>query len=353
LARRVQPSSVQEGDRSMEARRAQAALALAVLLSCGAGYRSPNFVVMAPTQPFAQQVCQAAEHYRKSLAEEWLGRELPPWSQPCPITVRVGPQLGAGGVTSFMFERGAPFGWRMSIQGSEERVLDSVLPHEVTHTIFATHFGQPLPRWADEGACTTVEHGSERSKHYQHLYRFLTSERGIPFNQMFAMTEYPMDIMPLYAQGHSVVEYLIAQGGRRQFVGFLEEGLRSHDWDFAIRQHYRYRDLSDLQVRWVDWLRQGRPALDPQVLLASSTASSSGSSAPRGPDRFPGFLGRDAQVEQIASSASADSWYARQRGESSSQPDYRSATLPLGPQQAAVRVLQRVTLDPHAGPEPW
>ena len=37
------------------------------------------------------------------------------------------------------------------------RILDSVLPHEITHTIFATHFGQPLPRWADEGACTTVD----------------------------------------------------------------------------------------------------------------------------------------------------------------------------------------------------
>ena len=53
------------------------------------------------------------------------------------------------------------FGWDMKIQGSEERVLDSVLPHEVTHTIFASHFRQPLPRWADEGACTTVEHVSE------------------------------------------------------------------------------------------------------------------------------------------------------------------------------------------------
>jgi hypothetical protein len=32
-----------------------------------------------------------------------------------------------------MFRARQPFGWTMTIQGSRERVLDSVLPHEVTH----------------------------------------------------------------------------------------------------------------------------------------------------------------------------------------------------------------------------
>ena len=67
----------------------------------------------------------------------------------------------------------------MHIQGSRERILDSVLPHEITHTIFATHFGRPLPRWADEGACTTVEHVSEKAKQDNFLIQFLTpDERG-------------------------------------------------------------------------------------------------------------------------------------------------------------------------------
>ena len=104
---------------------------------------------------------------------EWLGKPLPPWGQPCPITVQVGRKLGAGGATSFVFDRGEVFGWQMTIQGSLERILDSVLPHEVTHTIFASHFRQPLPRWADEGACTTVEHVSERTKQQQMLIQFL------------------------------------------------------------------------------------------------------------------------------------------------------------------------------------
>ena len=217
-------------------------------------------------------------------------------------------------MTSFMFENGQPFGWRMSIQGSSERILDSVLPHEVTHTIFATHFGGPLPRWADEGACTTVEHASERAKHYQHLYRYLTSNRGIPFNQMFVMTEYPADIMPLYAQGHSVVEFLLQHADHRRFVDFLGTGMRQGNWDRAIHEFYGYRDLSDLQVRWVEWLRQNRPAVGAatQLAAASQDPVSLAVHDPRFPDGRPGPQAT-LVATQHETARSGDSWYARQK----------------------------------------
>ena len=37
----------------------------------------------------AQQVGQYAEHYRREKALHWLGREMPPWSEPCPLHVKV------------------------------------------------------------------------------------------------------------------------------------------------------------------------------------------------------------------------------------------------------------------------
>jgi len=173
----------------MEARLTSAALAAVVLFTANvaqaASVRSQHFIVSAPSPELANEVCQAAEQYRKDLAIQWLGEELPPWREMCPITVRLAP--GAGGATSFMFNQGVPFGWTMNIQGSRARILDSVLPHEITHTIFATHFGRPLPRWADEGACTTVEHAQEKAKQDKFLIEFLHTKRGIPFNQMFAM----------------------------------------------------------------------------------------------------------------------------------------------------------------------
>jgi hypothetical protein len=311
----------------MDARPKQLALAVAVLLLLtGASYRSQNFIVTARWPELAREVGDAAERYRRDLAIEWLGRELQPWGRPCPIEVTAGPRLGAGGATSFMFRHGQPFGWQMNIQGSRERILDSVLPHEVTHTIFATHYGRPLPRWADEGACTTVEHPQERARQQDFLIQFLSTGRGIPFNRMFAMTEYPHDILPLYAQGHSLAQFLIDQGGRRRFVDFVGHGMNTQDWDKSVSQFYAFRNLSDLQLQWVDWVRRGSPELheqppatpmpaDAQLVASDEPPMSPPAETPNGPL----LIGTATDpVMQLVSVGSGDqrqpgSWYARQR----------------------------------------
>jgi hypothetical protein len=231
----------------------------------GAGYKTTNFVVSAPTPELAKEIGDQAEIYRSELAKEWVGKELPAWSKPCPIHAQVAPNLGAGGATSFVFDRGEVFGWNMKIQGSRERILDSVLPHEVTHTIFASYFRQPLPRWADEGACTTVEHRSEVAKQEKNLIQFLKTGRGIPFNQMFAMKDYPNDVMPLYAQGHSLSQWLIESRGRKEFLTFLSDGMQDENWPRAVHEHYGFNNLMDMQTAWNDWVKQGRPQLTPET----------------------------------------------------------------------------------------
>ncbi|MCA9241047.1 MAG: hypothetical protein KDA37_12645 [Planctomycetales bacterium] len=255
-------------------------LAAVALLSAApaaaASYRTRNFISHAPTPALAQEIGQSAEAWRKKLAVEWLGHEMPDWNKPCPIKAKVSPQLGAGGATSFMFDRGQVYGWDMNIQGSRERVLDSVLPHEITHTVFATHFRQPLPRWADEGACTTVEHKSEIAVQEKMLIRFLKTGKGIPFSDMFAMKEYPPDVMPLYSQGHSLTQFLIERRGKAAFLAFLADGMRDEDWPSAVRDHYGNEGLLELQIKWLDWVKAGRPRLDLEqapTAIAASTAS--------------------------------------------------------------------------------
>jgi hypothetical protein len=272
----------------MDARIVRAVVLTAVLASLGAGYRTPNFVIEASNEGLAQRVGLAAEKYRRELSVLWLGKEMPDWSEPCPITVQAAPHLGAGGETSFVFDRGEVFGWKMRVQGSEQRVLDSVLPHEVTHTILATHFRQPLPRWADEGACTTVEHTSERNKQQNLLIRFLQTNKGIAFNQMFAMKEYPPDMLPLYAQGYSLARYLIEQGGRRKFIAFVGEGLKRESWTSTIKTYYGYDSLAKLQNSWLEWVKQGSPSLenipDRQELLVAQKDRAAGNRKPADPD---------------------------------------------------------------------
>ena len=238
-------------------------LAVVLLVSMGAGYRTKNFVVNAPDARLAAEVAQMAEKYRHDLAAAWLGKPMRDWSSPCVTTVRVGNNLGSGGATTFMFDRGEVYGWRMSIQGSRQRLLDSVLPHEITHTILATHFRRPLPRWADEGAATSVEHISERKKYYRMLHQFLRGGRGIAFSRMFNMSEYPADVLPLYSQGFTLADFLIRQGGRQKFVAFLDDGLNDGRWPEAIKRHYQWDNSEKLQNGWLAWVAKGCPSLQP------------------------------------------------------------------------------------------
>jgi hypothetical protein len=247
-----------------------------------AGYRTANFLVDAPTETLARRIGDAAEQYRHTLAVEWLGVAMPRWSRPCPIKAQVAPHLGAGGATSFVFDKGEVFNWTMSIQGSEERILDSVLPHEITHTIFASHFRQPLPRWADEGACTTVEHPVERARQHRMLIEFLTTGRGISFPQMFAMKEYPADVLPLYSQGYSLARFLIERGGRHKYVSFVADGLATENWSAALAKHYGISGVAQMQHVWLDWVKQGCPAPPASLAAAAPPAPASWTGTARG-----------------------------------------------------------------------
>lgn len=238
-------------------------LLVGAITSLGAGFRTPNFVVTAPTVEFAKQVAEAAEIYRDELAIEWTGKPLPGnWSTPCPISVKVG-SMGAGGATTFNFSNGEVYGWKMEIQGSEERILDSVLPHEVNHTIFACYFRRPLPRWADEGAASLIEHGSERLRLRKIHDQVMGTNRKIPLRSLLEMKNYPQDkqqVLTLYAEGHSLAEFLIQKSDKPSYVRFLQVA-HEQGWDAALKM-YGYASIDALEQDWDGWVLAGSPSLN-------------------------------------------------------------------------------------------
>ena len=252
-------------------------LMVMLLFTTGAQYETANFTVNAPCAESAQKFAETAEQYRKDLALLWLGKTLPDWSAKCPIKIHVGNNLGAGGTTSFIFENGEVFGWEMEIQGSYERILDSVLPHEITHMILASHFRKPLPRWLDEGMATAVEHQSEKENYRRMLRHFLQSnvQRCLPLNRMVATKEYPDDAIPFYAQGFSLVEYLLERGREfddsehHRLVRFAGSAMQNGDWQSALQEHYGIPNLGELQTSWVAWVGSDGQSLQPIAAVAS------------------------------------------------------------------------------------
>jgi hypothetical protein len=154
--------------------------------------------------------------------------------------------------------------WNMFVQGSLERVLDSVLPHEINHTIFACHFRRPLPRWADEGAATLFEHESEQAKQLALLKQVMKrGKENFTLPELLTMKEYPQgmrQMLILYSQGFALAEFLVQQKGRKAYLSFLNDGEKM-GWERAIRAHYAHDGIDALERNWTGWILAGMPKL--------------------------------------------------------------------------------------------
>ena len=259
------------------------------LTTDAATHQTVNFAVTAKRQEVAEQVGKAAEVYRQQLAVFWLGKPLPNWSRPCRISVDEG-ALGAGGKTTFQFVRGEVLNWRMEVQGSLERILDSVLPHEINHTIFACHFRRPLPRWADEGAATLFEHRSEQLKQLSLLNEVIRNKHQlISLRDLLAMKEYPRGQRPMltmYAQGYALADFLVQQKGRQTYLKFISDGERTN-WEEAIRTNFDHEGIESLERNWQGWVLAGMPKLTlprDQMLAAHEDSTESVSQATSRPE---------------------------------------------------------------------
>jgi len=226
-----------------------------------------NFVVTAPTKELAKTFGEYAEKYRREKAIDWLGAEMKPWPARCPLAVTVEPNR-TGGETTFSFTStngvSVVSSQKMKIFGGVEQLLTSVLPHEVTHTVFAQHFGQAVPRWADEGGSVYSENDEERYQHDVRCRELLNGGKGFRLPVLFSMNKYPPDMHTLYAEGYSVVNFLVAKGGaggRRRFLEFVRVGMMNdnRNWDQAAKQVYEFDSVDDLQTDWLDTLKATRP----------------------------------------------------------------------------------------------
>jgi hypothetical protein len=228
-----------------------------VVFGAGANYRTPNFSVDAATPELAQQVGSAAETWRRKLAIDWLGRELPAWPQRCHVAVRSAPHLPPGGRTRMLAEEGSATVWEMSLEGPLARILDSVLPHEMTHAVFATHFRRPLPRWADEGASTVVEAEAPRAEQQQRVTDILLSGTALTVAELLAADYEPENASAMYVQGYSLTTFFLDRGGKQKFVEFLDEGVNGAAWSEAVHRHYGFQSLGELQAQWLQWVMPG------------------------------------------------------------------------------------------------
>ena len=139
------------------------------------------------------------------------------------------------------------------------------------------------------------------------------------------MKEYPRDILPLYAQGHSLASFLMSQGGKQKFLNYLAEGMEDDELGRRHGPPLRLRSLGVLQT-------PGSIGCDAAVRRSDPTARQE-------PDRGQG---------RQASAARAELDCPRTVPIRNRQPSCRSSEWPNAPAPGPCRrKLRRPTMPRH------
>lgn len=185
------------------------------LLLIGSAARAANFTGDA-------RLVAAAEECR-TAAFKFYGYAPQDWSAPCPIQLTPG---GGGGQTSFRFEQGEVFGWNMQLQATPEQAIESVIPHEVDHTVRASIVRRPIPRWVDEGMSSQWESAAEQRRLAEFVQQYSPTESDLD------SLDYPGDgreVLGLYAWGHRAVQHLLVRGTPQTLIAFMHDERRVAD----------------------------------------------------------------------------------------------------------------------------
>lgn len=220
-------------------------------------------------EAFLLQAQRRAEDCRRALAMEWLGHEIEGWSTPCDVELeQMAGRFTGGGSTSYAFNGGHAEQFTGKWMGTEQKLLDDIIPHEVLHTVLATHIRTYIPRWADEGAAMHAETTMDANgKFLEHLHAALQQGQVFSTHELLRMKEYPKNFQLFYGQSYSLAGFLIQSNGKRGFVAFIEQTLAEKSYVRALADHYGIGSVDELHSAWLAWVASGSPP-SPLVTVA-------------------------------------------------------------------------------------
>jgi hypothetical protein len=221
-----------------------------------ATHKSANFEVTAESADLAREIAVEAEKWRAKLARQWLKKPLADWESPCRIQVATR-RTGGTGWTDYHFLGRRLVRVGIRLEGPSERLLEYVLPHELTHAVLVTALGEAMPRWADEGAAMLSESQSQQHRHRLRAHQLWKTGNLIPLGELLKTADYPeqkSQLHAFYAESFTLCDYLISEGGTVRFLQFVQDG-HTDGWDDAVRRHYQLQDAKALERAWSESLQ--------------------------------------------------------------------------------------------------
>src|SRR5262249_20099998 len=129
----------------------------------------------------------------------------------------------ARGYTS-SYQKGWSHHRYITVHAEDPDLIDTVLPHEITHAVLIGHFADQIPTWADEGMAGQAQRRSDWEDFDKLLRRYDRKGKLFSIQTLVEMEGYPDDDVDLfYAQSASLVKFLISQKEPKVFVALLRD----------------------------------------------------------------------------------------------------------------------------------
>lgn len=219
-----------------------------------------RFTVYHHNEKLARLVLQSAEYYLERVRANMALPADVLWKGKCPIYVyrdkkaylkASGQAEWSGGVSSVRTAGPRLVSQKISTYQTAPKLLNSVLPHELAHLAYmsAVKYTKRYPLALHEGVAVYNELAFRRSYYAGVLRTRLKTESTIPLKELFAMKKYPAKPDLFYAQGASVVQYLITARGAEEYYRFSlsigKLGLAK-----ALEKHYGFKSLDEIERYW-------------------------------------------------------------------------------------------------------
>lgn len=229
------------------------------VVAVGGAVETASFRVTCSDRATAEAVAKAAEAGRKQIYERWSGPPSGAWQPKCEIAIHAtaadytkatGKPAALTGHATVTLANGRVTARRIDLR-ADDALLANALPRELTHVVLSDLFAdKPPPRWALEGMAVLAGSPEEVSRYTRTLPRCARDGELRPLTALFDLTDLPADkVTGFYCQSVSVVQYLVALNGERNFKIFLSDAQR-YGTAQALRRQYNIDGPQALEAAW-------------------------------------------------------------------------------------------------------
>lgn len=210
----------------------------------------------------AKEVLRKAEYcYNKVASDLGYARYSNFWQWDNRVKIYLHPSLAdfqkATGQPEWSHGMASYFDKTIHSYEANERFLNAVLPHEITHLVFRDFVGlqNQVPLWMDEGVAQWEE-DEKREEALRLMPGLVASAETYTMQKLMTMDvrreTSPKTVGLFYLQAISVIDYLLKNHGPSAFTVFCRELRDGKPFEGALKSAYPHalRSVEELDTKW-------------------------------------------------------------------------------------------------------